>query len=509
MTSNMISDKKPNYTIHLLVSLLLTLIVLFLHKDHYWSPYVTTQDWVGSAYAHGCAIANEIGLKKNPFMIHDVDFVHHRIHEYTHWPNGHFFIFYLIIKLFGNTEMVGRSFAVALNVIAIILMVFAFRDKRGLLFYAVPMLLLTPIARDAIPYVFIEPSFHFWIGFAALSVSFVETSEGLRLSRILFRTSLILAPFFAHLMLPFLLLGAITRFLFHKNKKELIIDVIILFGVYCCVFLALAWSEKGLYEGGKDLFLQFLHRSNIEMRFEEETQISVVRLADIFIYKLKHNLLVFWYLLPLAWIFCFIHRKSIAFLLPAAVINILIMANYVGPHVFAQYNLIMISFVTVFFFVAYLLNVLTESITCGLSPETKSNNSRNNYNIIFKIAIFISVSIFACYEVRIQTTSYRVEPDIVNLRNTFNSLKTEIENSECNCFDRISLQNGSLIRYNGRTISLYGQLFLGEKVLASIKRNETALCGGINLEERTLLCDRRGLDSIPYEKFVPGQKAFQ
>ena len=94
-----------------------------------------------------------------------------------------------------NKEAIRKPFVI--KIFGVFLLVLAFRDKRGLMFYAIPMLILTPIGRDAIPYVFIEPSFHFWIGFTAFSVSFVEIADRRKLSRNLFRVSAVIAPFFA------------------------------------------------------------------------------------------------------------------------------------------------------------------------------------------------------------------------------------------------------------------------------------------------------------------------
>ncbi|HXH19724.1 MAG TPA: hypothetical protein VNJ07_11645 [Chitinophagales bacterium] len=498
----MLLNNKSPYRRNFIISVLLTALFLFLQRENYWRPYIYTgQDSIGSAYAHGCAIANELGLKKNPFMIHDIDFVNHQLHEYTHWPNGHFFFLFLFIKIFGNTELTGRSYAVMLNLFAAFLLAFAFRDKKGFVFYSMPFLLLTPIARDSIPYVFIEPSFHFWIGFTAFSVSFSEAPEKRKLSAVLFRIACITAPFFAHLILPFLLFGAVTRYLFHKDKKALAADIALIAAAFAAMFLALAWTEKGLSYGLKDLFLHFLHRSNLSIRFHEEAPVSMVMLADTIIYKLKHNLLVFWYLLPLAWLYCLLKRKSVSFLLPAAAVNILLMSNYVYPHVFAQYNFIWLSLVTAFFLASYLLEHLSDAGAAFFHAE--KNQGGQKENTIITAAVLTTVFIFSCYEVRTNSTSYQIDPVFVNFHNTFTSLKNEIEHSECNCFDRISVQNGQLVKYEGRTISLYAQFFLAEKVLRSIKRNEPKQCGGINFEEHTLLCHENGLQSLPAENFTP------
>src|SRR5206468_8177633 len=102
------------------------------------------------------------------------------------------------------------------------------------------------------------------------------------------------------------------------------------------VLIALSFSQQGFAKGLMDLYLHFLHRSNIKIRFQEEVPVHFVQLVDTMIYKLKHNLLLFWYLLPLGWLYCVIHRKSASFLFLAAIFNIIVMSNYVYPHVFAQ-----------------------------------------------------------------------------------------------------------------------------------------------------------------------------
>jgi len=479
-------NKPSAYHIHLLAVLLLTLLILILQKDKYWKPYIYTQEGLISAHAHGFALANAISLKQNPFMAHELDVESRNVKEYNHYPNGHFFIFYVILKIFGNTENTGRTYAIVLNLLGAFLLVLAFNDKSGLTFYSIPMLLLTTIGRDVIPFVFVDASFHFWIGFVAFSVFFVESHDTRKLSRRLFRTACFLSPFFIHLILPFLFFGALARFCFHKSKKELLIDFLFIFIVFVLVFISLCWSQEGLMKGFQRLYAQFLFRVNAKTRYDWQSSLNLLTLLDVLVFKLKHNLLIFWYLLPLSWLYCLVKKKSVLFLVPAIIVHAILFKVYIFGQIFAQYNIILISFMMAFHVASLLSERLSALVASVFNPASENSIIPHVQNsTLIKGMVMCSIYLFSCYEVRTETyASYEAEPLFVKIRDTFSSLKADVRNSKCNCFYNLNNDNVELHTF----YLIFSQFYLGDKVISSIEKKEQARCGGIDFETSRLIC---------------------
>jgi len=211
-----------------LLSLVVTIAVLNGQRSVYWRPYDDNpQESLASFHAHGFALANQAGGIRNPFVARHFDAANGTVVPYNHWPNGFFALFSLVIRAAGNTETVGRTFALLLNLLGAYLLAWAFRDRFGFVFFGVPLLLALPIGRAAMPFVFVDAALFCWLGFLALAVAAGEPEKYRRAGRILFRLTAVLAPFFCQLIAPFLLAGAVARYAFHRRCREFIADVAI------------------------------------------------------------------------------------------------------------------------------------------------------------------------------------------------------------------------------------------------------------------------------------------
>src|SRR5712692_6983153 len=97
----------------LAMALAISVVVLGVYRNVYWRPFDDSpQEATVSYHAFGFAAANGAGLGQNPLVARDIDVRESRIRPYPHWPNGFFLLFEAVLRVFGRTEAVGRSFAI-------------------------------------------------------------------------------------------------------------------------------------------------------------------------------------------------------------------------------------------------------------------------------------------------------------------------------------------------------------------------------------------------------------
>lgn len=451
-------------------SLISVIIILIVQKQVYWRPYNDTlQESLASFHAHGFALANFAGLGKNPFVARDIDVKEAKIHVYNHWPNSFFLILGIAIKIFGNTEMVGRSVAISLTLTGLYLLAFAFRGKNGLSFLGVPLLLITPIGKAAIPFVFIDASFIFWIGFLSAVISLHGTRT--RVYNCLFRFGIILSHFFIHLIFPFAFFGAIARFLQHKNVKELTIDLLFVLISFTGIIVFLSWTDNGFRDGFNELLLQFLHRSNISLRYSEN--VTFIQLFLTLSRHLIYNMGILSIFLPFTYFYIFIKKNPALFLLPTAIVYSIIMRNYAGVHVFA--NLPFISIAWMSFLLG--LELFVGDVLCR-------NNFKKNFikvmflllfitllpiNILLMIKPIIFRSIFS-------KTYYSTDKQIEQERNLYLKIKDKIDSSSYNAF---MVKDDE----DRRTIQFYA----GERVIKGIINKEKKKSAYIDLNKGVIV----------------------
>lgn len=433
-----------------LLSVITVIGILYFEHDIYWRPYNDTgQESLASIHAHGFAIANLGGLSKNPVIARDIDVENGKIKEYNHWPNGFFITLAVCIKLFGNTEVVGRSVALLYAITGLYLMAFAFKGKSGLSYLMVPVIMSTPIGRNCISFVFVDAALLFWIGFIAMAVSL--RNKGSLFPTLTFRIGVILSPFFIQTIAPFAFFGACARYICdHKNKKVFFYDLLCVFGALAIVMVFLSWTSNGILSGAKELLEQFLHRASIKMRYQES--VSFKDLLGIIKHHYYMNFGVLSILVPLTYLILLKNKAAQSFLLLAVFIYSLLLRNYVGVHIFANLPLISISLFTI-------------ANGIELVPMTESFAAR-----AYVAAIILSTILF-----RNNYNYYILDKNVEAQINSFRRIKPELLNTNYNAFH---VHDGDNWRIP--------QMFCGERIIRGIVNAEKKNPGIINLQKLTV-----------------------
>lgn len=451
-----------------ILSFILVITILIFHRQIYWRPYnETIQYSLASYHAHGFAIANFAGLGKNPFVAREINIGEAKIQIYNHWPNLFFLTLSLAIKIFGNIEVVGRTVAILYNLIGLYLLAFSFRGKRGFSFIGVPLLLLAPLGKAAIPFVFIDASFILWIGILSAIASLNITK--IKLSTYLFRSGIFISHFFIQLIFPFTIFLAYSRFIQHKNIKKFIIDLIIVFISFSLIIIFLSWNEKGIYKGFHELLLQFLHRSSIVLRYPEN--VTFVQLLLNFIRHLVYNFGLLTLFLPFSYYYIYRKKNCALYLLPAVIVYSVIMRNYVGVHTFANLPFIAISYMSLLLGLEILMNDIF--------------NKKEKNKIIKTIFLFLFVSLLSMniilaikpifFASVFNEKYYLIDKQMANERQLFLNIKNKIEYSHYNAF---IIQDGTY---------RIDQFFLGEKVINGIINKNKKKSAYINLKKGLII----------------------
>ena len=139
----------------LAVALLLAAVALAAARDTYWRPFDdTAQESVASGYAYGFAAASVADLAPNPIVARFPNSSTGRVVPYPHWTNGFFLLLEGWLRIFGRTETAGRSLALLLNLAGFALVIAALGREDWLLYLTLPLLVVSAIGRDALPFVF-------------------------------------------------------------------------------------------------------------------------------------------------------------------------------------------------------------------------------------------------------------------------------------------------------------------------------------------------------------------
>lgn len=411
------------------LAVILTALVLYRCRESYWKPYSDTpQESAASFHAHAFAIANFAGITSNPLVAKNFDVANGKIVVYNHWPNGFFLTFAAFIKVFGNTELVGRTFALLWTVSGAFLFARAFQDRYGIAYLMVPILCLTPLAKGAMSLVFLDSSLFFWIAFIAVMGTLSE--ERNCHASVLFRVSLFVAPLFCQLIIPFAFFVALGRFFVLQERRTLLIDLTCLGVSSVFILAALSWVPAGLAAGLRELWLQFLHRSNTQLRYPENA--SFRYLAHEMRWHLIGNLgKPVTVLLPFAWLYLAIKKRAVAVLLPAVVAYSAILRNFIAFHPFTNLPLLAIGLFTTFLgssmFVLQLVNRLRTNNWLG--HLGKSASLSLCIGAVLAILILFSGSKRIYYG--------EVDPQVAEERTLYRRIANTIDQSPCTAFRTI------------------------------------------------------------------------
>jgi len=456
------------------LGIVLAVLVLYIYRESYWRPYTdAAQESMASFHAHAFAIANFAGLTSNPFVAKNFDLSAGRVVVYNHWPNGFFLTFATFIKMFGNTEMIGRTFALLWTVTGAFLFARAFRDRYGLAYLMVPVLLLTPLAKGAMSLVFLDSSLFFWIGVITATATLSE--ERHRHASVLFRVTVFVAPLFCQLIIPFAFFAALARLLVLRQRRTFLIDLTCLSISSAFILTALCWVPAGLATGAKELWLQFLHRSNIHLRYSEDASFRF--LAHELRWHLIGNLgKPVTVLLPFSWIYLAFKKRSVAVWMPAVVVYSFLLRNFVALHPFTNLPLLAIGLFTTFLGTSLLVVDLMDRWKVGGSQQEFSRCRSLSPPLCIAAGLVLLILMSGS-----KRTYYGVpEPRVAEERALYRRIALTIDESPCGAFHTID-------PIFPDEMERIGQYYCGRRIVRALQTREPHRLCMISLHAGTVV----------------------
>lgn len=309
----------------LVVTLGLACLVLAAYQRDYWRPFDdTAQEAVASLHAYGFAAANEAWVGPNLIAARDIDVEASQVRLNPHWPNGFFLALAAALRIFGRNEAVGRSVAIAANVAGMTLAAASLGRSGWLVHVSVPLVLLSAMGRDVVPFVFVDASLVFWVGV----LLWVRRSW-------VFRAVLAAAIWSAHLVAPFAAVIIGLRWREKRSGREALKDAVTLAAAGGVVLLGLA-AVAGAGEV----------RSIVEQRSAWPLPAVWTKLAQDLICSFNLEP-VTTYVVAGAWVAVAAARQwRVAALLPSFLLYALLLREYVAAHVFTRLLWVFFSLVT-------------------------------------------------------------------------------------------------------------------------------------------------------------------
>jgi len=382
----------------------------------------------------------------------------------------------LILKLFGNSEIAGRSLAIILFLIGAIFIIMALPKKISFFaYFALPLIFLNPAGRDSIPFVFADATFFLFTGVAMFLVSKYDCQK---IHKYLFRVTIFISVLFSQLIIPYFFIFIVAKYLKNRNKKEMIIDFLLLFLAGLLIIGCLSYNGSNFQNGFQGLFHQFLHRSSLDAQNAES--ISIIGLLKVLPFEvaMDFGLNVFGViiLIPLIFISWGVLVKKrdwlAASLLVAFLFFSMILRNYVGIHHFARLPLVFFFLITILMAIDYLLSDIKEKI---------SKQSRLVILNIATTAILILLGITFSYVPQ----WYKLNINVNNTRNALIKINNNASNlaiiKNCNSFE-FKYDDKKMTDPQDRVASFY----FSQYVVQAINNGSTPQKCLVNLNNNTV-----------------------
>ena len=228
---------------------------LFLFNKYLFRPYDTPgQESLISFFAHQAAMSNWVRDDFNIFVAKILNCKGELVYfnEVSNWPNGFFYLFSFIIKIFGNYEIVGRVFALFLNLSGMYLFL-KYSCKKNFnnnLFFSIPIIIASPIGLSSLNVVYPDSILILLIALLNVFSNYLS----------LYIIILFLTPMFYHIVLFFNFVHVIYLKINQliSFKQFILINVSLLLSLFY-LFYVLSVNDDG-FKFNK-LFEKFLVRS--------------------------------------------------------------------------------------------------------------------------------------------------------------------------------------------------------------------------------------------------------
>lgn len=158
---------------YLLLALLLTVMVIAgFHQDFFRAYTDTRQSSLASAHMHSFAwgAADFKGMLNFLFVAKNLNLADGTTVDYTHYTNGYPLLVRGYFALVGDTLFTARLFPLLAILTGGLLFLSSIPNAGGRLYLALPLFLLTALARDAASFELLEPAHFLAIGLAAFFI---------------------------------------------------------------------------------------------------------------------------------------------------------------------------------------------------------------------------------------------------------------------------------------------------------------------------------------------------
>jgi hypothetical protein len=314
-----------------------SLVILALERRVYWRSFEDDeQESLTSYFAYGFAAANAAPGVLPSVVAHTIDLRRSEVRPWPHWPNGFFLLFEGVLRLFGRTESVGRSFAIAGNFLAFVLVLASLEHQDRLVAFALPWILLSFMGRDAVPFVFLDVALHFWVGFLLWWTARPQGGGDA-----VFRAALAAALVSNHLVAVYALPVILLRWFENRRTRALIWDLLTLGAAAAGILLALIAAKPDFSSGWEEM------QDIVQER-------SVGSLGALYVELCRDVILglnlepVSVFALAAAWgVVAAAKRWRTALLLPCFLLLSLILRQYVIVHNFSRLLFVFFGLITV------------------------------------------------------------------------------------------------------------------------------------------------------------------
>ncbi len=369
------NSKKLNIFIFILVFL-----EVFYFKNYLFRSYDTPgQESLISYFAHQVAMSNWVRTDYNIFVTKILNCEGNLVYlnDISNWPNGFFYLFSIILKFFGNYEIVGRIFALFLNLFGMFLFIKYIAKKKlnNYLYFSIPIIIASPIGLSSLNVVYPD-------SILILLISILNIFNNYF---VLYLLVLLLTPLFYHIILVYNFIHAVYLKVNQliDYKKFFLVCVTLTFSFFHLIYV-LTVNENG-FEFNK-LYEKFLVRSFIPNLTEFNSQqheigenVNFFHRTYLFYALIKDNLSIIAFPFLLIGLFNEMKKKTLLFFIFASTI----LVNYL----FLQYFIVHYYSNLLFVFLSTILMIL------GLSNVLKNINLNKYIPILLTFFLLFNINI--------------------------------------------------------------------------------------------------------------------
>ncbi len=433
--------------------LLAAAAILFYYRGVYWRPFEdTAEESTVSFHAYGFAAASVAGLGSNPLVARHVDIHTSEVKVYPHWPNGFFLALEGALRLFGRTEAVGRTVAILATLGGFALAAASLGQRQGLVWAALPWILLSPDGRDSISFVFLDAALCLGMG----ALMWASGQPG----RWVFRVLAGAALFFNQLVAPYAAVLVLLRWIEKRSRRELALDAAALAAASGAVLLAIGAGSSSLDAGFAEL--ERIYRFNLRPPAEPWLGLLARWWRESLNLGAAGGVLV-----AAAWLLTLGARQwRIVILLPSFLLFAVLVPQYSTVHHFARLPFVFFSLVT-----------LAGGLELAIGRLARPGLPRH-----LPLAARMLAGLAVAARLAAAPPQYHTDPHIRSLRESLTRVTRSPALAGCNAFS-FRLPAGHHFPHEYHPQAKIGQFFFGRRVVERVQRGAPVRSCVIDLVE--------------------------